>query len=85
MGLQSLRVSKFSLDVLRRCRPARFGLGPAASDWLARQIWLTLTLPRRVATFAPMSRRCWRIFLISFGLLGFAYNSPAPLRGMVRS
>lgn len=79
MGLQSLRVSKFSLEVLRRCRPARFGFVPAASDWLARQIWLTLTLPRRVATVAPMSRRCWRIFLISFGLLGFACNSPAPL------
>ncbi len=26
-----------------------------------------------------MSRTCWRLFLIVFGLLGFAHHSPAPL------
>lgn len=26
-----------------------------------------------------MSRACWRLFLIAFGVLGFVFNSPAPL------
>lgn len=38
-----------------------------------------LTLDTQPVTVARMSRRCWRVALIAFGLVGVVFNSPAPL------